>query len=337
MSKVAVFVGLDYHQDVVQVCVMDCHGQVLANQSVSNSVNEVAVVVARHGSEVHAAIEACGGAAAMADALVTQLGWVVDMAHPGYVARIKQSPDKTDFSDARLLADLVRVGYLPRVWLAPFVIRELRRVVRYRQQLVSQVRSNKLRIRGLLRENRAKSDGIAPWTKKWLLWLCSTEDVSPESRWVIEQLLRQIKQLQDDIATVEERLSRLTDGDPVVAVLLNQKGVGRITAATLRAEIGRFDRFRNGKQLSRFCGLSPRNASSGNRQADAGLIKAGNPELRTVLIELAHRLKRWDQRWAKLAFTMRMRDKKGSVIAAAVANRWVRWLFHQMQSISQAV
>jgi len=316
---------------------MDRQGQVLANQSVSNSVERLAAVVAPHGSEVHAAIEACGGAAAMADALVTRLGWVVDMAHPGYVARIKQSPDKTDFSDARLLADLVRVGYLPRVWLAPFAIRELRHVVRYRQQLVAQVRSNKLRIRGLLRENRAKLEAVAPWTKKWLLWLHTTEDVSPESHWVIEQLLRQIKQLQDDIVTVEERLSHLTADDPVVAGLLNQKGVGLITAATLRAEIGRFDRFRSGKQLSRFCGLSPRNASSGNRQADAGLIKAGNPQLRTVLIELAHRLKRWDRRWAKLAFTMRMRDKKGSVIAAAVANRWVRWLFHQMQSINQTV
>ena len=247
------------------------------------------------------------------------------------------NPCAYDFSDARLLADLVRVGYLPRVWLAPFVIRELRRVVRYRQQLVAQVRSNKLRIRGLLRENRAKLDGITPWTKKWILWLHTTEDVSPESHWGIEQLLRQIKQLQDDIVTVEERLSHLTADDPVVAGLLDQKGVGLITAVTLRAEIGRFDRFRSGKQLSRFCGLSPRNASSGNRQADAGLIKAGNPQLRTVLIELAHRLKRWDRRWAKLAFTMQMRDKKGSVIAAAVANRWVRWLFHQMQSINQTV
>ena len=32
---------------------------------------------------------------------------------------MKKSPDKTNFSDAKLLADLVRVGYLPKVWLAP--------------------------------------------------------------------------------------------------------------------------------------------------------------------------------------------------------------------------
>jgi len=44
---------------------------------------------------------------------------------------------------------------------------------------------------------------------------------------------------------------------------------------TIRAEIGRFDRFRTGKQMARFCGLSPHNASSGARQADAGLIRAG--------------------------------------------------------------
>ncbi len=55
----------------------------------------------------------------MADELITRLGWSVDLAHPGYVARMKQSPDKTDFGDARMLADLERVGYLPRGVVGP--------------------------------------------------------------------------------------------------------------------------------------------------------------------------------------------------------------------------
>ncbi|NOZ41338.1 MAG: IS110 family transposase [Planctomycetes bacterium] len=38
---------------------------------------------------------------------------------------MKQGSDKTDWGDARLLADLVRVGYLPKVWLAPENIRAL--------------------------------------------------------------------------------------------------------------------------------------------------------------------------------------------------------------------
>ncbi len=67
---------------------------------------------------------------------------------------MKRSPDKSDFADAHLLADLCRVGYLPRVWLPPKVIRDLRRLTRFRQQLVDQRRDIKLRIRALLREER---------------------------------------------------------------------------------------------------------------------------------------------------------------------------------------
>ena len=59
---------------------------------------------------------------------------------------MKQTPDKTDWGDARVLADLIRVGYLPKVWLAPEDVRQLRALVRYRQQLVAQRRAIKLRI-----------------------------------------------------------------------------------------------------------------------------------------------------------------------------------------------
>ena len=90
--------------------------------------------------------------------------------------------------------------------------------------------------------------------------------------------------------------------------------------------------FVSGKQLSRFCGLSPRNASSGERQADAGMIKAGRPQLRVVLIEAAHRLARYEPRWKDMATRLRRKGKPGSVVAAAIANRWMRWLFHQVQN-----
>ena len=109
-------------------------------------------------------------------------------------------------------------------------------------------------------------------------------------------------------------------------------GIGLITAVTMRAEIGRFDRFQSGKQLARFCGLSPRNASSSQRQADAGLIKAGNPQLRTVLIQLGQRLaQRTKGRWASLVYRMLNKGKPKNVVVAAVANRYMRWLYHQMQ------
>lgn len=89
-------------------------------------------------------------------------------------------------------------------------------------------------------------------------------------------------------------------------------------------------RFRSGKQAARFCGLTPRNASSGLKQADAGLVCASNAALRAVLIETAHRLMRYDPRWSTLGQSLKARGKPGSVTAAAIANRWVRWLHHQL-------
>lgn len=333
MSSVTVFVGLDYHQSGVQVCVLDGTGRVLRNEKVANGWREIERVVRQHQGRVFAAIEACTGAADLAEELITHAGWSVDLAHPGYVARLKQSPDKTDFSDARLLADLERVGYLPKVWLAPEEVRELRRLTRYRQQLVNERRSLKLRIRALLRDQRLRPAANA-WTKAWWAWLEIEAELSTQGRWIVTQQKTRLEHLQTEIRQVEQRLATLTAGDPMVQKLLTFKGVGLVTAVTLRAEIGRVDRFRGGKQLSRFCGVTPWNASSGTRQADAGLIKAGNPELRRVLIETAHRLWHFDPRWAALAESLRRRGKPTCAIIAAIANRWVRWLYHQLQTVA---
>jgi transposase len=327
MISIPVFVGLDYHKDSVHVCVLDSTGRQLANRDCSNDWQAIVKLVRRHGVPKRVAIEACTGAAHLADELIARANWPVHLAHPGYVARLKQSPDKSDHSDARLLADLERVGYLPSVWLAPEAIRELRRVVRYRQQLVADRRNIKLRVSALLREQRLFFRGKA-WTKAWRACIAALVGLSEQARWIVDRQLARVERLEIEICEVEARLQQLTADDPTVAKLLEQKGVGLITAVTMRAEIGRFDRFRNGKQLARFCGLSPRNASSGQRQADAGLIKAGNPQLRVVLIEAAHRLLRFDPRWNELGFQLLQRGKPKCVVIAAIANRWIRGLHH---------
>ena len=330
MDSVPVYVGLDYHASAIQVCVLAGDGTPLGNRAWRDDAAEVDRYVRRFGGRVHAAIEACTGAAHLADELAGRYGWDIHQAHPGFVSRMRAHPDKTDWADARVLADLTRVGYLPVVWLAPEPIRELRRVTRYRQQLVERRRSTKLRVRAVLRECRVKLFSTA-WTKVWRAELAAAQ-LPEQARWVIEQHLADLTHLAGLIAAVEERLAALVADDPVVAKLLRQPGVGLVTAAVMRAEIGSFERFRTGKQLARYCGLTPRNASSGQRQADAGLVKAGNEYLRSVLIETAHRLGRLDARWKLLRNDLRARGKPGSVAAAAVANRWVRGLVHQMAS-----
>lgn len=329
MSMIPVCVGFDYHDDSIRVCVMNEAGKTLLNRSVPNSIEVVADVVRRFSRSAVCAVEACCGAADFAHQLRKATGWDVRLAHPGYARRLKQSPDKSDHDDAELLADLVRVKYLPEVWLAPTEVRELRRLVRYRQQLKRSLVETKLQIRALLREERVKPPASA-WTKAWRQWLDETDELSETTKWILREQLDRLAETAARMKRVNKELERRTAEDHLTAELKKHSGIGPVTAVTLRAEIGQFRRFRSGKQLARYCGVTPCNASTGKRQADAGLVRSGNRELRAVLIEAAHRLAQHDARWRALRNELRKNGKPYNVAMAAIANRWIRWLYYQM-------
>lgn len=338
MENVPVFVGLDYHSRSVQVCVMDAAGAVLVNRSCGNSVLEIGGAIGGGRTVRRAAIESCCGAADLTEALIKDLSWPVSMAHPGYVARMKHNPDKTDYADAKMLAELSRAGLIPPVWLPPQNVRELRLLVRLRADLVKSVRSVKTRLLAVLRQQRIAEPGtFGRWCRKWLTWLDGKDcTLSEQGRFAVEVYLEELAALRARIGKVEARLRAATTGDAIVARLLQIKGVGEVTAWTMRALIGRFDRFTSGKQLARFCAVTPRNASSGQRVADSGMIKAGDPQLKSVVIEAAQRLRRWAPRWQALSASMSARGKPASVIVGAIANRWLRGLYHQMKELPMA-
>jgi transposase len=331
MSIVKTYVGLDYHEDTVRVCILDQTGKMLLNRDLPNSVPKVATAIHYFGIPGKVGIEACCGAADFATKLATAGGFPVTMAHAGAVAKLKQGKDKTDHGDAWLLADLSRVNYLPEVWIADAQTRQLRRLVRYRESIVESRKNTKLRIRALLREERVTQPQNRPWTKAWLAWLTNVE-LGEQSRWVMDQLLAELQHDEQRIQNTEQRMVTATQGDAICERLLQEPGVGLITAITLRAEIGHFGRFRNGKQLARFCGVTPRNASSGKRQADAGLSCESNKNLRRVIIQAAQRLPRCDERWKTMKQHLRQ-TKHANVATAAIANRWIRALYHVMKEI----
>ena len=326
MCNLPLFVGLDYHQDSIQVCVLNRQGDVLLNRSASNDCDQLAKLVNPLGQVERVGIEACCGAADLGQQLVERLRWNVSLGHPAYIARMKSSPDKSDFSDGQLIADLTRVGYLPRVWLAPAYIRALRQLVQHRQGFVDQARSIKLRIGAVLREGRVKIplDRGGRWSKTWLASVRDNDHLCEASRWIVNDLLDDLAYVRGKIALAEAKLRQATMGDRVIEKLLQQSGIGQVTAWVLRACVGEFSRFKTAKQLSRYCGMTPRNASSGSKVADAGLINECNKLLRATIVQAAHRLIRTVARWRMLAQSLQRRGKPPCVIVAAIGNRWVR-------------
>lgn len=324
-------VGIDYHEKTLQVCITSPEGKVLHNRGIANEVEHVVDVLQRYEPISSVVAEACTGSANFLDRLHVRTGHEVKLCHPGYAQRMKHNPDKTDFSDSELLSDLNRVGYLPQVWLAPEGIRDMRTLIRYRQQIVQRKKDTKLRVRAILRHHGIKIPAeISIWSKRGVAWLQTLTDLPQHASWILTEHLEELGVCATKLKRCEQRFCVVAERDQVIQQLVRYDGIGLVTAVVMRAEIGWFSRFRKGKQLARFCGATPRNASTGAKHADAGLIRAGNPLLKSVIIEAAHRIIRHDQYWKEFAQKLRQDGKKAPVIVAAVANRWLRRLHHVM-------
>jgi transposase len=69
-------------------------------------------------------------------------------------------------------------------------------------------------------------------------------------------------------------------------MLLELKGIGPEFAAVLWSE-GLFRSFENRRQVASYAGLAPTPWQSGTVDREQGVSKAGNPRLRTTMIQLA--------------------------------------------------
>ena len=101
-----------------------------------------------------------------------------------------------------------------------------------------------------------------------------------------EQLLEQIKavEAERDALFAAAKAAAPAPGPP--AMLLNIKGIGPEFAAVLWSE-GLFRHFDNRRQVASYAGLAPTPWQSGSVDREQGVSKAGNPRLRTTLIQLA--------------------------------------------------
>src|SRR6202035_1518163 len=65
------------------------------------------------------------------------------------------------------------------------------------------------------------------------------------------------------------------------------RGIARISAATIVAEVGLLSRFARAKQLMGYSGVVSREHSSGDRIRRGAITKTGNAHLRRILVEAA--------------------------------------------------
>jgi len=227
---------------------------------------------------------------------------------------------KTDVSDAHWLATLARAGLLRGSFVPPAKLRELRLIARQRQKLVGQLASEKNRLHKVLTDSgirlgvvvsdlhgksaRAMVKAIiAGQSPNEVLKLASTRlrasreeifdalqgDLSASHRFVLDELMCHIEELEARIARFDARLlTELESERNTLALLQTIPGVDLIGAAMLLVEIGTdMDAFGSADRLASWVGICPgNNESAGKRKS--GRVRKGNLYVRRLLCEFAH-------------------------------------------------
>ena len=100
----------------------------------------------------------------------------------------------------------------------------------------------------------------------------------------LENVLTQLEAVEAERDALIEQASQ--DACAPAAMLMQLKGIGPEFAAILWCE-GMFRSFDNRRQVAAYAGLAPTPWQSGSVDREQGVSKAGNPRLRTAMIQLA--------------------------------------------------
>jgi transposase len=197
----------------------------------------------------------------------------------------------------------------------------------------------------LKRQGLEKPSGLgAAWTvayRRWLDGLKEWTGLGWGRRQALSSLLSQLSFIEAEIRRMEKPMEQLADEprhQAIVAELTQEPGVGRLTALVYRTEIGYAGRFRRGRQLGKFTGLTPTSHESGQQNDRKGHIsRQGPPRLRKILCQASWVHIRHDPQARRVYQALVCRNpKKKKIALVAIMRRLAVRLWHRMRQIELA-
>lgn len=144
------YVGLDVHRKTVQACIRAKDDTIILEKNFECTREGLRAFAREHlNPGDHVALEATFHSWSIVDEISPFVGKVI-VSNPMATKAIAQSKVKTDRVDARVLSELLRIGYLPEVWTPEPETRQLRNLCARRASLVPDRVRLKNRIHGVL-------------------------------------------------------------------------------------------------------------------------------------------------------------------------------------------
>lgn len=307
MSKIR-FVGLDVHANTISVAVAEPNGEVRSIGTIPNRLESVRKMVQKLGPPKQ--LRVCYEAGPTGYVLywqLTALGVDCQVIAPSLTPVKAGDRVKTNRRDAEKLARCHRAGDLTAVWVPTPAHEALRDLVRTREDAREDQQRARQRLGKFLLRHGWKSPAEIKqnWTKKHMTWIKSqVQFEQPALQTALLDYVHEVEHAADRLERLEKAIDDAIVSAPaeiqeVVQALQALRGVGKIVAVSIVAEVGSLSRFSNPRQLMSYSGMVASEYSTGSRIQRGGITKTGNAHLRRVMVEAAwaYQHKPWIGGW----------------------------------------
>lgn len=323
------FVGLDVHKKLVVAAVLDAQGGLVAEHKIPATAESLTAFAREQLTpEDRVALEATTNCWAVVAQLEPHVAEVV-VSNPLRTKAIASAKIKTDKIDARVLAQLLRLDYLPRVWQPDPTTRARRQATHRRASLVGLRTGSKNRIHAILHQRLIPVAVPELFNARGRAWLAALE-LDDAGRAALESELRILALAETEIAALDRRLAEGAYQEPRLRLLMTLPGVDFGIATTLLAALGDITRFDSPDQAAAYLGLAPSTRQSGAHCYHGSITRHGNPHARWLLVQAAQHLAAHPGPLG-VFFRRLMKKKNRNVAVVACARKLVVIAWHMLR------
>ncbi|MFH1995950.1 MAG: IS110 family transposase [Candidatus Omnitrophota bacterium] len=210
---------------------------------------------------------------------------------PNSIPKASNERVKNNNIDARKITQNLQAGQLTSIRVPQGAYRELRHLIKARENYAQSRRVAKQRIKALLlfeSLNDYLKDADRSWSHRYLESL-KTIPCSPAVRSRLDMLLDDLEYARHHILASHSTLQAFIKEQPSVqeniGYLRSIPGIGFVTAVSLLGKIGDPAGLTNVRELGSFIGLTSRENSTGDTVHRGGISHFGNAYLRFLMVE----------------------------------------------------
>ena len=320
------YTGIDLHSNNSLVSVTDEADRVVAERRVPNELGKILQLLAPWREEmVGVVVESTFNWYWLVDGL-QEAGYKVHLANTTAIKKYDGLKHSGDESDARHLAQLLRLQILPTGTILPPAQGALRDLARKRMQLVRTRTAQILAVENITARQlgtRISSNQVKQLTAAAVEQLLPAADVAL----AVQANVAVMDTLSAQIELLEKRLQKRVGGRAEYVLLTTVPGIGEVLATTIVLETGPIERFAGAGNYASYARCVDSVHTSNRKKKGEGNTKNGNKYLAWAFVEAANFARRYCPE-AKRFYERKKAQTNNVVAIKALAHKLARACFH---------